>query len=218
MLAPWIAAIVPPYGFHRLFWNNYPATAFDHDLSNAVEAALLFISIDSFLRDPKGLTCITLHFFTDFSEVFTSDTVIGRLSCRPRFRKPIDEGEPAEDVLRKIQVLPFFWIRQVTSPSMTTTGASRSWTGSQRSKAKEAGLDRMAQLPEGIFPCSMFRYLLISDGMLNMSISKHSNIVIKLRMPVSLAASVRDSTKCRTSLSVTMRDSRFIVVIQTRIL
>lgn len=78
MLAPGIAVIVPPHGFHRLFWNNYPATAFDHDLSNAVEAALLFISIDSFLRDPKGLTCITLHFFTDFSEVFTSDTVTGR--------------------------------------------------------------------------------------------------------------------------------------------
>jgi hypothetical protein len=36
-------------------------------------------------------------------------------------------------------------------------------------------------------------------------------------MPVSLAASVRDSTKCRTSLSVTMRDSRFIVVIQPSI-
>jgi hypothetical protein len=86
MLAPGIAVIVPPHGFHRLFWNNYPATAFDHDLSDAVEAALLFISIDSFLRDPKGLTCITLHFFTDFSEVFTSDTVIGRLSCRPRSR------------------------------------------------------------------------------------------------------------------------------------
>lgn len=94
MLAPGIAAIVPPYGFHRLFWNNYPATAFDHDLSNAVETALLFIGIDSFLRDPKGLTCISLHFFTDFSEVFTSDTLTGRFRCRPRFRMPFDERRP----------------------------------------------------------------------------------------------------------------------------
>jgi hypothetical protein len=107
MLAPGIAVIVPPHGFHRLFWNNYPATAFDHDLSNAVEAALLFISIDSFLRDPKGLTCITLHFFTDFSEVFTSDTVTGRPSCRPRFRNPIDEGEPIATVLRKFRFCRF---------------------------------------------------------------------------------------------------------------
>ena len=73
-MSPGIAAIVPPHGSHRLFWNNYPATALDHDLSNAVETALLFISINGFLSDPKGLTCITLHFFTDFNEVFTSDT------------------------------------------------------------------------------------------------------------------------------------------------
>ena len=108
MLAPGIAAIVPPYGFHRLFWNNYPATAFDHDLSNAMEAALLFISIDSFLRDPKGLTCISLHFFTDFFEVFTSDTLTGRLNCRPRFRKPINEREPVATGTQEIQILPFF--------------------------------------------------------------------------------------------------------------
>jgi hypothetical protein len=69
MLAPGITAIVPPHGCHRLFWNNYPATAFDHDLSNAVEAALLIIGIDSFLRDPKGLTCITLHFYRFFRSV-----------------------------------------------------------------------------------------------------------------------------------------------------
>jgi hypothetical protein len=109
MLAPGIAVIVPPHGFHRLFWNNYPATAFDHDLSNAVEAALLFISIDSFLRDPKGLTCISLHFFTDFSEVFTSDTVIGRPSCRPRFRNPIDEREPAEAVTQDFSGFTIFF-------------------------------------------------------------------------------------------------------------
>jgi hypothetical protein len=93
-MAARIAAFVPPYGSHRLFWNNYPATAFDHDLSNAVEAALPFIRIDGFLRDPKGLTCISLHFFTDFSEVFTSDTVTGRPCCRPGFRMPIDECGP----------------------------------------------------------------------------------------------------------------------------
>ena len=64
--SPGIAVPVPTHGCHRLFWNNYPATAFDHDLSNAVEAALPFIRIDSILRDPKGLTCISLHSFTDF--------------------------------------------------------------------------------------------------------------------------------------------------------
>jgi hypothetical protein len=64
-LDPVVSAIIPPHVVcHRLFRNNYPATAFDHDLSHAVEAALLFISINSFLCDPQGFTCITLHFFS----------------------------------------------------------------------------------------------------------------------------------------------------------
>lgn len=115
-MAPGIAATGPPHGCHRLVWNNYPATAFDHDLSNAVEAALPFIRIDSFLRDPKGPTCISLHSFTDFFEVFTSDTLTGRPGCRPRFRNPIDEREPAATGTQGIQVLPFLQKRQVTSP------------------------------------------------------------------------------------------------------
>ena len=102
-----IAAIGPPHGCHRLVWNNYPATAFDHDLSNAEKAALPFIGIDSFLRDPKGLTCITLHSFTDFFEVFTSDTVTdGPCRC-PGFRKPVPEREPAKVVSGKIAIRRF---------------------------------------------------------------------------------------------------------------
>jgi hypothetical protein len=73
-----------------------------------VEAALSFIGIDSFLRDPKGLTCITLHSFTDFFEVFTSDTVTdGPCRC-PGFRKPVPEREPAKSGIRENHLSPFF--------------------------------------------------------------------------------------------------------------
>ena len=73
-MAPGVVGTMSPHGCHRLIRNKYLATAFDHDLSTTAEAALLVICIDSFLRDPKGLTCITLHLFTNFNEVFTSDT------------------------------------------------------------------------------------------------------------------------------------------------
>jgi hypothetical protein len=57
----------PPMGlYHILRRNNYPDTAFNHDLSNALEAGPLFISVDCFLCDPQGFTCITLHFYTIF--------------------------------------------------------------------------------------------------------------------------------------------------------
>lgn len=73
-----------------------------------MEAALSFIGIDSFLRDPKGLTCITLHSFTDFFEVFTSDTVTdGPCRC-PGFRKPVHEREPEKVVPGKIAIRRFW--------------------------------------------------------------------------------------------------------------
>ena len=156
-MSPGIAAIVPPHGSHRLFWNNYPATALDHDLSNAVETALLFISINGFLSDPKGLTCITLHFFTDFNEVFTSDTMTGR-------RKPTvrDSGIQSMRASRLEPVLgknhhPPLLKRQVTCQSIRTTGASRSWTGDQCFKVKKAGRYRKARVPDDRFTGPWFR-------------------------------------------------------------
>ncbi len=95
MLGSGIVAAIPSNGDHRLFWNNYPATALDHDLSNAVETALLFISIDSFLSDPKGLTNNTLHFFNRIFEVFTSDTMTGwPIPAIQDSENPFDECEP----------------------------------------------------------------------------------------------------------------------------
>ncbi len=137
--------------------------------------------------------------------------------CPEELREKTDANR-LQPVLRKFGFCHFFEKRQVTCMSIIATIFSRSRIGSQRRKAKESGRGRMARQPDGNFPSPWFRCILISDGVLNISISKHSNIVIKLRMPVSLAASVRDPTNCRTLLSVTMRDSRFIVVIQTRIL
>ena len=51
---------------HILRRNNYPNITFNHDLSNALEAGPLFISVDCFLCNPQGFTCITLHFITIF--------------------------------------------------------------------------------------------------------------------------------------------------------
>ena len=60
----------PPLGlYHILRRNNYPDTALNHDLSNALEAGPLFISVDCFLCDPQGFTCITLHFYTIYRNV-----------------------------------------------------------------------------------------------------------------------------------------------------
>jgi len=51
---------------HILKRNNYPDTVLDDDLSRALEGGLLFISNTCFPCDSQGVTCITLHFFTNF--------------------------------------------------------------------------------------------------------------------------------------------------------
>jgi hypothetical protein len=159
-----------------------------------VEAALPFIGIDSFLRDPKGLTCITLHSFTDFFEVFTSDTVTdGPCRC-PGFRKPVPGREPAKSGTRENHHSPFLEKRQVACPGITATETSRSGTSGQWRNNKKAGIDRIARLPDRNFPCPLFRCVLILDGMSTTSISKHSNRVKKLTMLTSRAASVCVST------------------------
>jgi hypothetical protein len=63
---------------HTLKRNKYPDSVFNHDLSYALEAGRPFIRHDCFPCEPKGSTCITLHFFTNFSAMFTSDTGTGR--------------------------------------------------------------------------------------------------------------------------------------------
>ena len=63
---------------HTLKRNNYPDSVFNHDLSYALEAGRSFIRAGCFLCEPNGFTCITLHFFTIFSAMFTSDTGTGR--------------------------------------------------------------------------------------------------------------------------------------------
>ena len=68
-------------------------------------------------------------------------------------------------------------------------------------------------MPDDDFLCSWFRGIRISDGMSTMPVSKHSNVIKKLRMQVIFTASVCDTAYCRTLLSVTMHDFRFIVVI-----
>jgi hypothetical protein len=63
---------------HTLKRNNYPNSVFNHDRSYSVEAGLHFKRIDRFPCDPEGATCMSLHFFTNFSAMFTSDTGTGR--------------------------------------------------------------------------------------------------------------------------------------------
>lgn len=72
---------------------------FNHDLSSAVEAGLPFISIDCFPCDPEGVTCMSLHFFTSFSAMFTNDTRNGKkqvlfeaLFSRPHFKEGAGTG------------------------------------------------------------------------------------------------------------------------------
>jgi hypothetical protein len=69
----------PPGRFdHTLKRNKYPDSVFNHDLSYALEAGLHLKRVACFLCDPEGATCITLHSFTIFSAMFTSDTGTGR--------------------------------------------------------------------------------------------------------------------------------------------
>ena len=56
---------------------------FSHDRSYSVEAGRSFIRYDYFLCDPEGATCNTLHFFTIFSAMFTSDTKNGNKRISP---------------------------------------------------------------------------------------------------------------------------------------
>ena len=50
---------------HILTRNNYPDIVLNCAVSYALEAGLPFISIGCFPCDPQGVTCITLHFFTN---------------------------------------------------------------------------------------------------------------------------------------------------------
>jgi hypothetical protein len=81
---------------HILKRNNYPDTVLNCAVSYALEAGLPFISNTCFPCDPQGVTCITLHFFTNFKEMFTSDTKNGQkrnFSARPYFKE--DANVPA---------------------------------------------------------------------------------------------------------------------------
>jgi len=90
-VAPGGAVIMSPHGCHRLIRNKYLATAFDHDLSTTAEAALFVIYIDSFLRDPKGLTCTTLHFSPISTKCSPAILLTGRrVPCCPGFKRPVD--------------------------------------------------------------------------------------------------------------------------------
>ena len=80
---------------HTLRRNKYPDSVFNHDRSYSVEAGRSFIRYDYFLCDPEGATCMSLHFFTNFSAMFTSDTGTGRrgsLVTRPFFKEDAVTG------------------------------------------------------------------------------------------------------------------------------
>jgi hypothetical protein len=60
-----------------------------------VEAGRSFIRYDYFLCDPEGATCMSLHFFTNFSAMFTSDTKNGQkrdLFACPYFKEDAGSG------------------------------------------------------------------------------------------------------------------------------
>jgi hypothetical protein len=75
---------------HTLKRNKYPDSVFNHDCSYSVEAGRPCIRASCFPCDPEGATCMSLHFFTNFSAMFTSDTGTGRrgsLVTRPFFKE-----------------------------------------------------------------------------------------------------------------------------------
>ena len=51
---------------HILTRNKYPDTVLNCAVFSVLEGGLLFISTTCFPCDPQGVTCITLHFFTNF--------------------------------------------------------------------------------------------------------------------------------------------------------
>ena len=63
---------------HILTRNKYPDTVLNCAVSSALEAGLLVISTTCFPCDSQKVTCNTLHFFTNFNEMFTSDTRNGQ--------------------------------------------------------------------------------------------------------------------------------------------
>jgi hypothetical protein len=75
---PLIPGRTPVRKNHILTRNKYPDTVLNCAVSSALEAGLLFISTTCFPCDSQGVTCITLHFFTNFKEMLTSDTKNGQ--------------------------------------------------------------------------------------------------------------------------------------------
>jgi hypothetical protein len=71
---PLIPGRTPARKDHILTRNKYPDTVLNCAVSSALEGGLLFISTTCFPCDSQGVTCITLHFFTNCYEMFTSDT------------------------------------------------------------------------------------------------------------------------------------------------
>ena len=102
---------------HTLKRNNYPDSVFNHDRSYSLEAGRLFIRVGCFPCEPKGSTCITLHFFTIFSAMFTSDTGTGRRGISLPVHTSRMTQAPA--LIRALATIPLIASREDTAGDLS---------------------------------------------------------------------------------------------------